>query len=98
MAESAAAVAASLDAAGARTRVRSRFFLVMSGVLLLVVLVGFARTLYLRPLFDVLPVPGYLILHGAVTTAWFVGVSLQTSLVAARKVGCIEPSAGFWPP
>ena len=86
MAESAAAVAASLNVPGARSRVRSRFFQAMSGVLLLVVLIGFSRTLYLRPAFDVPDIPAYLILHGIIMTAWFAGVFLQTTLVRVRKI------------
>jgi len=62
---------------------RSRlFFLGVSGVLLAVVLVGFARTFFLRGLFDVPPIPSYLYFHGAVLTAWFGIVFAQTTLVA----------------
>lgn len=81
-----AATAAGFSAASS-TRSRSRFFFAMSGVLLLVVLAGFTRTLYLRPVFDVPGVPGYVLLHGVVMSAWFVGIFVQTGLVAARRVG-----------
>jgi hypothetical protein len=36
---------------------RSSFFWGMLGILLLIVFAGFSRTLYLRPFFDVRPVP-----------------------------------------
>lgn len=84
MADTAATVSASLAAAG--SRVRSRFFLLMSGVLLLVVLTGFSRTLYLRPAFEVPAIPTYLVLHGVLMTMWFAGVVVQTALVATRRV------------
>jgi len=69
-----------------RTRSRDRFFLIMSGTLLLILLVGFSRTLYLRLLFQVPPVPFYLHLHGATVTAWFVWLVVQASLVNVNRV------------
>jgi hypothetical protein len=64
---------------------RGGYFFWMATLLLAVVLVGFAPTLYLRPLFDTAPIPGYLYLHGAVLTAWFVWLVVQTSLVATGR-------------
>jgi hypothetical protein len=64
---------------------RSRFFVGMSIVLLLIVLVGFARTFYLRAFFDVPAVPLHVYLHGGVLTAWFVWFCVQSSLVAAGR-------------
>jgi hypothetical protein len=57
----------------------------MSGALLLIVLVGFSPTLYLRSFFDVPPIPMYVLIHGVVHTAWFVAVLLQSSLVTAGR-------------
>jgi hypothetical protein len=71
--------------AAARTATRSRFFVVVAALLLAFVLGGFARTFFLRPFFDVLPVPFYVYLHGAVVTTWFVLVVVQTFLVAANR-------------
>jgi len=68
-----------------RARVRSRFYVGMSGVVLLIVLVGFSPTLYLRSFFDVPDIPAYLVVHGVVHTAWFVFVLLQATLVAAHR-------------
>jgi hypothetical protein len=67
----------------------------MSTTLLLLVLVGFTRTLYLRPYFDVPEHPAYLMLHGAVLTAWFVWFFVQTAFVAVgrsdihRRIGMV---------
>lgn len=68
-----------------RGRARSRFYVGMTGVLFLIVLLGFSRTLYLRPFFDVPEIPAYVLLHGVVLTAWFVSVLLQATLVAAHR-------------
>jgi uncharacterized glyoxalase superfamily protein PhnB len=62
------------------------FYVVIAGALLALVLVGFARTFYLRAWFDVPPIPAYMYLHGALMTAWFVVFLVQTCLIAARRV------------
>jgi hypothetical protein len=64
---------------------RSRFFTGMSMILLLIVLIGFARTFYLRAFFEVPAIPAHVYLHGAVLTAWFVWFCLQTCLVAVGR-------------
>jgi hypothetical protein len=69
-----------------QTRSRDRFFLAMSGLLLLILLVGFSRTLYLRLFFEVPSIPGYLHVHGATVTAWFVLLVVQASLVNVNRV------------
>ena len=69
----------------ALVRPRSKFFLGMSILLLVFVLSGFAPTLYLRAFFDVAPIPGYLYLHGAILTGWFVWLVVQTSLVQTAR-------------
>jgi hypothetical protein len=66
-------------------RARRTFSCVLSSVVLLIVLAGFSRTLYLRWLFDVPDIPAYVMLHGIILTAWFVGVVLQTGFVAAHR-------------
>lgn len=84
--------------AGARTR--NRFFLGMAGTLLLLVLIGFSPSLYLRVFFPVPPIPGYLHLHGAVLTGWFVWLCLQASLIEVgrpathRRLGVIGAGLG----
>jgi hypothetical protein len=64
---------------------RDRFFQGMSVVLLLIVLIGFARTLFLRPLTHVPSIPWYLYAHGIVLTCWFTQLVAQTSLIALRR-------------
>jgi hypothetical protein len=57
----------------------------MSSALLLIVLAGFAPTLYLRAFFNVPAIPAAVWVHGLVLTAWFVAFFLQTALVAVRR-------------
>ena len=64
---------------------RSMFFVGISGILLLLVLIGFSPTLYLRAYFDAPEMPVYLLIHGVFLTAWFVWFFIQTSLVAAHR-------------
>ena len=64
---------------------RSWFYSSMSGMLFLIVGVGFSRTLYLRPWFEVPPIPFYLFVHGAVLSAWCGGLFLQALLVSTRR-------------
>ena len=61
------------------------FFVGFAGALLVMLLVGFGPTLYLRAFFDVPPVPTYVLVHGAVLTSWFVWFFIQTSLVAVHR-------------
>jgi hypothetical protein len=58
----------------------------MSAAILAIVLIGFAPTLYLRVLFDVPPTPVYVYVHGALLTAWFVLVVVQTALIRGGGV------------
>lgn len=68
------------------TEAGSRFFVVMPILLLCIVLIGFARTFFLRPLFDVPPIPARLYLHGALQAAWFCLLIAQATLVAKGRV------------
>ena len=92
--------AASRGAAATGVRARNRFFLAMAGTLLLLVLLGFAPSLYLRAFFPVPPIPAYLHLHGAVVTSWFVWLCLQASLIEVgrpathRRLGVIGAVLG----
>lgn len=69
------------------------FYSGMAIVMALTVLVGFARSYYLRPLFDPGPTVTGLVtlsplthLHGIVFSAWVVLFVLQTQLVARRRI------------
>ena len=63
-----------------------QFYFAAHLVLLLAVLVGFSRSLYLRALFSAHSLPPVLYLHGAVLTGWFLLTVLQGWLVYTRRV------------
>jgi len=65
---------------------RSRFHTFFAITVALLIVVGFFRTFYARPLFDLPPLPSLYVLHGIVFTAWLVLFVVQTRLVATRKV------------
>ena len=71
-------------------RMRLRwFFPAVSGILLVVLVVGFAPSFFLRghittPL-PLRTMPPYLVLHGVVLTAWFALTFAQTCLVASHR-------------
>jgi hypothetical protein len=58
----------------------------MSLALLLIVLLGFARTFFLRAFFDGPPIPIHVYIHGVVLTAWFVWFYVQALLARAGRV------------
>lgn len=71
---------------------RSRFYLIIASLLLLVVLLGFGPRFYLRPYFeqpmhmqmDRLPLA--FVLHGVLMTLWYVLLVVQSALVNSRKM------------
>lgn len=64
------------------TVVRNRVYLALAAALAAFVFVGFARTYYLRTLFDVPPITYLLHAHGILFTAWVVLFLLQVRLIA----------------
>jgi uncharacterized membrane protein YozB (DUF420 family) len=60
------------------------FFPGMSVLLITLVFVAFAPTYYLRPA-DAMPLPGYVHVHGAAMTAWFVLLLVQSLLIAKGR-------------
>jgi hypothetical protein len=63
-----------------------RWFLPMlSSLLVAGVLIGFAKTFFLRSQFNVPLIPPYLYVHGVILTTWFVLVLAQTFLVATHR-------------
>ena len=60
------------------------FFPAMSSLLIVFVFLGFAPTYYLRTA-AAGPIPGYLHVHGAAMTAWFLLLLVQTALIATRR-------------
>ena len=65
--------------------VRSRFYPHTALVLGAVILVGFARTFYLRAWFDLPPLKLLVALHGVLFTAWLGLFIVQTRLIAAQN-------------
>jgi hypothetical protein len=65
--------------------VRNRFYALAALMLALIVLIGFARTYYLRHWFDVPPITTLLHLHSIAFTAWFALFIIQTRLIAAQN-------------
>ncbi len=63
------------------------FFPTVTGLLFAGLLIGFAKTFFLRSQFNVPPLPAYLYVHGVVLTTWFALVVAQTYLVAAHRTG-----------
>jgi hypothetical protein len=70
-----------------RVRAATVFYSSMSGALLLIVLLGFGRSLYLRPYFNNTPLAPSVLTHGIVLTTWYVLAFVQALLVASRRVG-----------
>jgi len=56
----------------------------MSSLLIVLVFLGFAPTYYLRPV-AAGPIPGYLHVHGAAMTMWFLLLLVQTALIATQR-------------
>ena len=68
-------------------RVNDRRLYILAAILTpLIVLAGFARTYYLKPLFNTPNLPGRIVhLHGIVMTTWVILFVVQISLVATRR-------------
>lgn len=67
------------------TVTRNRWYVTIAAAMAVVIVVGFARTFYLRPLFDVPPINLLLHLHAIAFTAWLVLFVIQTRLIAAQN-------------
>jgi uncharacterized membrane protein YozB (DUF420 family) len=63
----------------------ARFAVQLALAMLAINLIGFGPTLYLRPLFDVPPIPLYLYIHGVLGTAWFALLLTQAMLIRKRN-------------
>jgi hypothetical protein len=82
------------DAAPASIKPRGKFYVGSAAVLLLIVIVGFAPTFYLRAVFGtpefswrggVPELSWRVFVHGLILTAWFLAFALQAALVAGRR-------------
>lgn len=82
-------------------RSQSALYPIMAVVLMLIMLVGFAPTFFLWPLFGTGPRSPYVYLHGGLMTSWFVLFFVQASLAYAgnvgahRKLGPIAATIGY---
>jgi uncharacterized membrane protein YozB (DUF420 family) len=72
-------------AAPSRSR-HPRFVGWIAGIAVALVLAGFAKTFYLRPLFMDLPLPSLAIVHGVVMSVWVVLFVAQVWLVARGNI------------
>jgi uncharacterized membrane protein YozB (DUF420 family) len=83
--------------AGGAPSSERRFYTGISLAILATVLVGFARSFFLRPLFPDWPSPAERVfyVHGAVFTAWMVLLVTQASLVAAGRTDLHRRSGAF---
>jgi uncharacterized membrane protein YozB (DUF420 family) len=77
---------APISRAAARAR-EHRFFTGMALAALLVALIGFAPSYYLRSFSDLGPLTTLVHLHGALATGWLLLFVAQTSLVAGGRTG-----------
>jgi hypothetical protein len=74
--------------ARSRASAEHLFFTGMSFAILGAVFLGFSRSFFLRPLFAPRGAPErFFYLHGAIFTAWFVLLAVQSSLVGLRRTG-----------
>ncbi|MGY6741177.1 MAG: hypothetical protein ACXIUQ_00465 [Cecembia sp.] len=70
----------------------SRFYFIITFVLLLFVLIGFTRTFYLRPFFEqperwqLDKLPLVYVIHGIILTLWYILLVMQSAFVNIRKV------------
>ena len=82
MASESSRLSATLD----RAATRPGFFLVAHGVLLLIVVIGFAPSFYLRAAFPhTHQLPALLHIHGAILTGWYVLTVVQGWLIRSQR-------------
>jgi hypothetical protein len=67
--------------------IRNRFYPVIGFVLAALIVLGFARTFYLRPLFHLPPLKTLVLAHGLVFTAWLALFVTQARLIAKHRYG-----------
>lgn len=77
-----------------------RFYLIITIVLLLFVLIGFTRTFYLRPFFEqperwqLDKLPLVYVIHGIILTLWYILLVMQSTLINTRKLS-IHKKLGY---
>ena len=76
-----------MDDVAARHQFDRRLFLAAAITFPLLVLIGFARTYYARPLFALSALPSTLVyIHGLLMTAWVALFVVQVRLVSAKRI------------
>lgn len=65
---------------------KNNYFFFINVLILLIVLIGFAPSFYLRPLSNRGSLPFYLIVHGLSCTAWFVIIVVQSQWIRKRNI------------
>jgi hypothetical protein len=89
------ASSAPFEPISARLRLEQTFFPFMALLLIAAVLLGFARTFFLAPVYHY-HLPNLLVaIHGVVFTSWMALFAIQTSLVAAGRVD-LHKKLGFF--
>ncbi|MDW3648974.1 MAG: hypothetical protein R8P61_18030 [Bacteroidia bacterium] len=64
---------------------KDRYFFILHSLLLLLVLLGFAPSFYLRPLSNQAALPFHLLIHGISCTSWFILCLLQVYLIQSHR-------------
>lgn len=82
------------DRLAAMERQTPWFFRALSVLLLVIVVLGFGKSYFLRPAFANFPVSPLVLVHGGVMSAWFALFVLQTHLIAGRHVQ-LHKAAGW---
>jgi hypothetical protein len=74
-----------------------RFYVAMAIAILATVLIGFARSFYLKPLFPEWPAPpeSIFLVHGLAFTAWVLLLPLQATLIARRRLDLHRKTGAF---
>jgi hypothetical protein len=87
MTDTVAVTRRSASSAATLRRDERYFYGAIALLFLLVVVTGFARTYYLRPLFTASPLPSWVVhAHGIVMTAWVALFVAQVFLISAKRV------------
>ncbi len=84
-----------LRAAAANRNFEHRFFFAVAVLFPLAVLIGFAPTFYLKPLFGTPPIPRFVVyIHGALMTAWILLFITQVYLISSKRIR-VHQKLGF---
>lgn len=78
-----------MDSGRSRLNAERRFYLTIIAMMIATVVFGFARSIFLRPLFPDFPVPPepFFYVHGVLYFAWMALMLVQASLIAGRNPG-----------